>query len=107
MSRISSSFLNPFFAVDEPSRYALLYGSPVPGYAAPPEVTIEPGTRVIGILLGLVAAPAAYGMFAPLPAVQVDAGTATLVVAGLLYLVITLPLSQLVRRLEIRHARAR
>lgn len=35
-------------------------------------------------LLGLVAAPAAYGLFAPLPAVRVDAGTATLVVAGLL-----------------------
>jgi ABC-type amino acid transport system permease subunit len=29
------------------------------------------------------------------------------VVGGLLYLVITLPLSQLVRRLEIRHAKAR
>ena len=43
------------WAVAEPSRYALLYGSPVPGYAAPPEVTIEPGTRVIGILLALVA----------------------------------------------------
>ena len=40
------------WAVAEPSRYALLYGSPVPGYAAPPEVTIEPGTRVIGMLLG-------------------------------------------------------
>jgi len=43
------------WAVREPSRYALLYGSPVPGYAAPPEVTIEPGTRVIGRLLALVA----------------------------------------------------
>ena len=43
------------WAVAEPSRYALLYGSPVPGYAAPPEVTIEPGTRVIGILMSLVA----------------------------------------------------
>ena len=39
----------------EPSRYALLYGSPVPGYAAPAAVTNEPGTRVIGALLGLVA----------------------------------------------------
>ncbi|MBC7414395.1 MAG: YeeE/YedE family protein [Herminiimonas sp.] len=35
-------------------------------------------------LLGLIAAPVAYGLFAPLPVVQVDAGTATLVVAGLL-----------------------
>jgi len=43
------------WAVDEPSRYALLYGSPVPGYAAPPEATLEPGTRVVGILLALVA----------------------------------------------------
>ena len=38
----------------------------------------------VAFLLGLVAAPAAYGLFAPLPSVQVDAGTATLVVAGLL-----------------------
>lgn len=35
-------------------------------------------------LLGLISAPAAYALFAPLPAVQVDAGSATLVVAGLL-----------------------
>jgi len=42
------------WAVAEPSRYALLYGSPVPGYAAPPEVTIEPGTRVVSALLRLV-----------------------------------------------------
>ena len=49
------------WAVAEPSRYALLYGSPVPGYAAPPEVTVEPGTRVVGILLGLVAEGVARG----------------------------------------------
>jgi uncharacterized membrane protein YedE/YeeE len=35
-------------------------------------------------LLGLIGAPVVYGLFAPLPAVQVDAGTATLVGAGLL-----------------------
>ena len=49
------------WAVAEPSRYALLYGSPVPGYAAPPEVTIEPGTRVIGTLLHLVGEGVARG----------------------------------------------
>ena len=38
----------------------------------------------IAFLLGLVAAHAAYSLFAPLPTAQVDAGTATLVVAGLL-----------------------
>ncbi|WP_089248472.1 TetR/AcrR family transcriptional regulator [Rhodococcoides kyotonense] len=31
----------------EPSSYALLFGSPVPGYHAPAEQTTEPGTRVI------------------------------------------------------------
>ncbi|GAB90382.1 TetR/AcrR family transcriptional regulator [Gordonia rhizosphera] len=39
------------WAVDDPSRWALLYGSPVPGYAAPPDVTIEPGTRVVAMLI--------------------------------------------------------
>ncbi|WP_332878643.1 YeeE/YedE family protein [Massilia sp. S19_KUP03_FR1] len=38
----------------------------------------------IAFLLGLVGAPPVYGIVAPLPTVQVDAGTATLVVAGLL-----------------------
>jgi uncharacterized membrane protein YedE/YeeE len=38
----------------------------------------------VAFLLGLIAAPVAYGLVAPLPTVQVDAGTATLVVAGLL-----------------------
>jgi polar amino acid transport system permease protein len=33
--------------------------------------------------------------------------TTPLLVAGLCYLIITLPLSQLVRRLEIRYAKAR
>jgi uncharacterized membrane protein YedE/YeeE len=35
-------------------------------------------------LLGLVAAPLAYGLFHALPEVRVDAGTGTLVAAGLL-----------------------
>jgi uncharacterized membrane protein YedE/YeeE len=38
----------------------------------------------VAFLLGLIGAPAVYGLFAPLPAVQVDAGSATLVAAGLL-----------------------
>ena len=33
------------WALDHPHEYALLYGSPVPGYSAPPE-TIGPATRV-------------------------------------------------------------
>lgn len=42
------------WALREPARYALLYGSPVPGYEAPGEVTTDPGTRVIRTLVALV-----------------------------------------------------
>ncbi|OZE82745.1 TetR family transcriptional regulator [Rhodococcus sp. 15-649-2-2] len=35
----------------EPARYALLFGSPVPGYHAPAEQTTGPGTRVITALV--------------------------------------------------------
>ena len=38
----------------------------------------------LAFLLGLLIAPLAYSFYAPLPIVQVDAGTGTLVVAGLL-----------------------
>ncbi len=38
----------------------------------------------IAFVLGLVLAPAVFSLFAPLPAVRVDADGATLVVAGLL-----------------------
>jgi AcrR family transcriptional regulator len=49
------------WALREPARYALLYGSPVPGYEAPEEQTTEPGTRVILTLLRLVAEGVAAG----------------------------------------------
>jgi AcrR family transcriptional regulator len=42
------------WALDNPHDYALLYGSPVPGYRAP-DVTIGPATRVSAVALGLVA----------------------------------------------------
>jgi uncharacterized membrane protein YedE/YeeE len=38
----------------------------------------------IAFVAGLVAAPLAYALFAPLPAVRIDAGTGTLLTAGLL-----------------------
>lgn len=38
----------------------------------------------IAFIAGLLAAPLAYGLVAPLPLVQIDADTASLVVAGLL-----------------------
>lgn len=43
------------WAVKHPSDYALVYGSPVPGYAAPRERTVEPGTRVSTLLVRLFA----------------------------------------------------
>lgn len=49
------------WAVDQPARWALLYGSPVPGYYAPAERTVGPGTRVVGALFGAVAEGVAVG----------------------------------------------
>lgn len=40
------------WALDAPHEYAFLYGSPVPGYAAP-ETTIAPSARVTGVLMAL------------------------------------------------------
>ncbi len=62
------------WAVSEPARYALLYGSPVPGYQAPAEQTTEPGIRVIGLLLRAFAAAEAAGQ---INAPAGRAGTAT------------------------------
>ena len=42
------------WALEQPHRYALIYGSPVPSYAAP-VMTVEPAARVGLLLLGLVA----------------------------------------------------
>lgn len=41
------------WALREPATYALLFGSPVPGYQAPGEQTIAPGTRVIRALIAV------------------------------------------------------
>lgn len=49
------------WAVSEPARWALLYGTPVPGYRAPAERTTGPGTRVGGALFSAVAAGVAAG----------------------------------------------
>ncbi|MGX1775675.1 TetR/AcrR family transcriptional regulator [Nocardia brasiliensis] len=43
------------WAQAEPARYGLLFGTPVPGYDAPAEQTMTPGTRVITTLQGLFA----------------------------------------------------
>lgn len=42
------------WAVAEPARYGLLFGSPVPGYEAPAEQTTGPGTRVVMRLVRII-----------------------------------------------------
>ncbi|OBG65330.1 TetR family transcriptional regulator [Mycobacterium sp. E188] len=49
------------WAVAHPSRWALLYGSPVPGYHAPPERTVVAGTRVVAAFFDAVASGIATG----------------------------------------------
>ncbi len=49
------------WAVVHPARWALLYGSPVPGYHAPAERTVAVGTRVVAALFDAVAAGIATG----------------------------------------------
>ncbi|MGE2721911.1 TetR/AcrR family transcriptional regulator [Mycolicibacterium celeriflavum] len=49
------------WAVDAPASWALLYGTPVPGYDAPRERTVGPGTRVVGALFDVIAAGIAAG----------------------------------------------
>jgi AcrR family transcriptional regulator len=44
------------WATAHPASWALLYGSPVPGYHAPAERTVGPGTRVVSALFDAVAA---------------------------------------------------
>lgn len=44
------------WALREPARYALVFGSPVPGYHAPAERTTGPGTRVVVRLVRILAA---------------------------------------------------
>ncbi|MDI3240358.1 WHG domain-containing protein [Arthrobacter sp. AL08] len=54
------------WALREPARYSLLFGSPVPGYQAPAERTTGPGTRVVYALMAVLdGAYRAGGLVAP------------------------------------------
>ncbi|MEU1526680.1 TetR/AcrR family transcriptional regulator [Nocardia rhamnosiphila] len=53
------------WALAEPAWYGLLFGTPVPGYAAPADRTVTPGTRVIVTLMGLFAAAHRRGLLVP------------------------------------------
>lgn len=67
------------WALREPARYGLLFGSPVPGYQAPAERTTGPGTRVIYALMALLDGAHRAGRLAepgqqaaPVPALSAD-----------------------------------
>lgn len=49
------------WAIGQPASWALLYGTPVPGYHAPAELTVGPGTRVVGALFSVLATGVAEG----------------------------------------------
>jgi AcrR family transcriptional regulator len=51
------------WAVDNPHEYALLYGSPVPGYRAPQD-TVPAATKVAAVLAGIVRDAVAAGTLA-------------------------------------------
>lgn len=61
------------WALAEPSRYGLLFGTPVPGYEAPAARTTTPGTRVIALIVQLAADAQAAGARPARPAGGVPA----------------------------------
>lgn len=73
------------WAIEHPNEYALLYGSPVPGYQAPQE-TVVPGTRVSRTLVGIVADAAQTRTLAPTLVLELPGSTAAQLrdLAGLL-----------------------
>jgi hypothetical protein len=48
------------WALAHPNEYALIYGSPVPGYAAPPD-TVAPASRVTTLLMWIIIDATAAG----------------------------------------------
>ncbi|MDP2293378.1 MAG: TetR-like C-terminal domain-containing protein, partial [Actinomycetota bacterium] len=60
------------WAVEHPHEYSLLYGTPVPGYAAPPD-TVAPGTRVSLALVQVVVDAWSDGLV-DAPATKLSAG---------------------------------
>lgn len=67
------------WALAEPARYGLLFGSPVPGYQAPAEQTTGPGTRVVGQLVRIFEGAHRAGALVP---TNGGAGPGTSVLSG-------------------------
>ena len=64
------------WAVAEPARYGLLFGTPVPGYHAPGHVTTPAGTRVPALLSRILADAWADGALAEVPDVRLPVALA-------------------------------
>lgn len=62
------------WAVEHPHEYALLYGTPVPGYAAPDD-TVVPGTRVSLALVQVVADAHADGLLGDAAGASISASS--------------------------------
>jgi AcrR family transcriptional regulator len=59
------------WALAHPNEYALIYGSPVPGYVAPAD-TVQPASRVTALLLRIVVDASAAGRIPPADAQDAD-----------------------------------
>ncbi len=70
------------WSIDHPGDYALLYGSPVPGYAAPQD-TIGPATRVVVVLIAIVVDAHGAGAEAPVAPVSAPSGMESTVAAAM------------------------
>lgn len=67
------------WALTHPNEYALIYGSPVPGYVAPPD-TVAPATRVTTLLMWIIIDATAQGRV-PVADQQADDATAAAALA--------------------------
>jgi AcrR family transcriptional regulator len=64
------------WALARPHEYALIYGSPVPGYAAPQD-TVPPASRVVRLLIQVLVDGVGAGVIRPQPADWLNPGAAS------------------------------
>ena len=55
------------WAMAHPVDFSLIYGTPIPGYHAPVEVTMPPARRGFAVILGILAEAMAAGVLKPQP----------------------------------------
>jgi AcrR family transcriptional regulator len=70
------------WALAHPNEYSLIYGSPVPGYVAPPD-TVAPATRVTALLMWIIIDATTQGRV-PAADLQADSATTARIIAPIL-----------------------